>query len=201
MMIRSIVRLATCLGLAVPAQAAEIIDLSPAPAYGLIAIRGQFRAEDAPRFAALADRYPAATIVLESPGGELEPALAIGDTIRARGFSTSVPPGSLCASGCALAWLAGRTRVFSVSSLLIVHGAFRYRTDGGLEESPRGNARARTYLSRLDLPPALIAFATQARPGDLRQLTPDLLHRFGLAATLLPAPRTDLPFPPRPARR
>ncbi|MBT9368743.1 hypothetical protein [Rhizobium sp. CSW-27] len=200
-MIRIVTCLAACLALPLAAGSAEIGDSAIGPGYGLITIRGQFMAGDETRFAAAAARHAAATVSLASPGGELEPALAIGRTIHARGFSTSVPPATLCASGCALAWLAGRVRVLSPSSALIVHGSFRYRPDGRREESPTGNARARAYLEALALPDPLIDFATEARRDELRPLTPETLRRLGLAPRLLPAAQTGLPFPPRPTGR
>lgn len=200
-MIRLVTCLAAGLALPLPAGAAEIADSTIGPDYGLITLRGPIASGDDIRFAAVAARHAAATVSLASPGGELEPALAIGKTIHGRGFSTSVPPGALCASGCALAWLAGRRQVLSTSSTLIVHGSFRYRADGSREESPTGNARARAYLQSLALPAPLIDVATGARRTDLRILSADTLRRLGLTPQVLPAPQPGLPFPPPPGAR
>ena len=49
-------------------------------------------------------------VVLDSEGGNLLEALEMARRIRLSGFSTVIPEGAKCASGCALAWLAGQKR-------------------------------------------------------------------------------------------
>ncbi|MBP2547665.1 ATP-dependent protease ClpP protease subunit [Neorhizobium galegae] len=193
-------------GLTSTAWSAEVSAQEIAPNFALISLRGAIESGDDKRFAAVAGRYRAATVRLESPGGELEPALAIGRLIAGKRFATSVAPSRLCASACALVWLAGAPRILSTTSLIVFHRSYRLQADGQVVRSERGIARTRQYLSRLGLPPDAIAFATQedarrAPDESLAALDPRTAKTLGLAVTLQDAPMAGAPFPERPARR
>jgi hypothetical protein len=200
------VTLAACLVMPVQAFAAEITGIEITPGFGLITVTGQIVAGDAQRFSAIARQYPGATVRLTSPGGELEPALAIGTQISARRFATSVAPSSLCASACALVWLAGTPRIMSADALIVFHASYRLETDGRRVLSKRGIGRVRQYLARLRLPAAAVSFAAQDETGatpeeSLARLTPDKARSLGLAVDIHRAPMAGAPFPQRPAMR
>ena len=72
-----------------------------------IVVSGEIVAGDEEKFRRLALEFPNAVVVLYSPGGALAPALEIGKLIHLRGYPTIVPSNALCASSCALIWLAG----------------------------------------------------------------------------------------------
>jgi len=59
-----------------------------------------------------------AVIVVNSGRGILNAGLEMGRAIRLRGFATAVPQGALCASACALTWLAGSPRLLDANSRL-----------------------------------------------------------------------------------
>lgn len=61
------------------------------------------------------------TVVLNSPGGSVADALAIGRLIRARKFATEVEPGKYCASSCPLAFAGGVERRAGDRAIIGVH--------------------------------------------------------------------------------
>jgi hypothetical protein len=197
---------AACLVMPLQAFAAEITGIEITPGFGLITVSGQIVAGDAQRFSAVARHYPGATVRLTSPGGELEPALAIGTQIAARRFATSVAPSLLCASACALIWLAGTPRIMSTDSLIVFHASYRLETDGRRVLSERGIGRVRQYLARLRLPAEAISFAAQDATGatpeeSLARLTPEKARSLRLAVDIHRAPMAGAPFPERPTLR
>jgi hypothetical protein len=75
-----------------------------------ISFRGEIGRGDEQRFRAIANRVPDDAVVvvaLASPGGDVDPAVAIGLMVRECGFMTMVWSSAGCASACALIWLAG----------------------------------------------------------------------------------------------
>jgi hypothetical protein len=60
---------------------------------------------------ALAARPGATTVVLDSPGGSVENALAIAQEVKRRGLRTYIPDGMGCYSACAYIFFAGQNRI------------------------------------------------------------------------------------------
>jgi hypothetical protein len=71
--------------------------------------------------AVLAGAPDVRAVRLESPGGYVQPALAVADIIRARGLDTYV--GRFCASACTLAFLGGQHRYLAPGARLGFHQA------------------------------------------------------------------------------
>lgn len=86
-----------------------------------IAISGTIEPGDEKTFHELASAMPNALVVLAGPGGRVGPALTIGMEIRARNMKTFVPAGGLCASSCALIWVAGTTRMLGADAHIGFH--------------------------------------------------------------------------------
>lgn len=108
-----------CLLATMPASAGQITLLGgKTPAIG---ISGPIVAGDETAFHGLVATAPNALIVLTSPGGSVDAAIAIGLEIRARGLRTLVPAGANCASACSLIWLAGTTRMLGTDALIGLH--------------------------------------------------------------------------------
>lgn len=61
------------------------------------------------------------TVVLESPGGSVHDALAMGRLIRKKGFSTEVEAGKYCASSCPLVFAGGVERRAGKGAAIGVH--------------------------------------------------------------------------------
>jgi hypothetical protein len=83
-------------------------------------------------------------VTFNSDGGNLYAGLVIGETIRKEGLWTLVEPRALCASVCAMAWLAGVKRGFYPTSRIGFHAAHHRDTK---EIIASGNALIGAYQS------------------------------------------------------
>lgn len=87
-----------------------------------VEISGSFSQAVPRSFAAVLAGTPQVRAVrLESPGGYVQPALAVADIIRTRGLDTYV--GRFCASACTLVFLGGRHRYLAPDARLGFHQA------------------------------------------------------------------------------
>lgn len=137
-----------------------------------IQITGEFRKSDDQKFRdAIANLLPLfGVVVLDSPGGELTSALAIGKVIKLRGYSTIVRAGDVWASACALIWLAGETRYMDPSSKIGFHAAHVVKGHDAVE-SGMANALVGAYLSQLGLATDAIKYITSPSPSDVQWLS------------------------------
>jgi hypothetical protein len=153
----------------------------------LIRIKGQFLKgevqHDVTTFATLAaiQRQPA-IVFLESKGGMTWTALQIGKAIRQYGFSTAVADQTVCASSCAIIWLAGKERFMASTSRVGFHASSTIENPG-VEVSSYGNAVIGAYLYEIGLrEPATIVYLTKASPQSMTWLTMSDAMRYGIAA-------------------
>lgn len=154
--------------LSCPAGAAEMKYEKLTDNQAAIFIDGEVVPADVERFRHLALKSPEAVVVLNSTGGAILAAMEIGRTLRIAGFSTSVPRGGVCASACALIWLAGTPR--ELIGQVGFHAAYR-EVRGSSQESGAGNALVGNYLTQLGLSANAILFATSAPPDRILWLT------------------------------
>ena len=141
-----------------------------------IVMSGEFVPEDLDRFVAASANARTAVVRFNSLGGHLQTGLLIGLIIRQRGYTTAVGAGSLCYSACALAWLAGRTRLKDVSSKVGFHAA----ADSNHSYSPEGTEMMRAYARSLGLSTLAAKFLTEATPDTMRFLTADSAKEIGV---------------------
>jgi hypothetical protein len=113
----------------------------------IILVVGDITASDGAEFVARTQDVASARVDLTSVGGNLIAGLEIGEQIHARGFSTNVPGGNICASSCADIWLAGRVREMGPETFLIWHDVFR--ADGPKNADGAGNVAVGIYLAHL----------------------------------------------------
>lgn len=146
----------------------------------LISINGTFAEGDDAMFRRLASESDRAVVVLNSGGGNLQSGLEIGKAIRLRGFATTVLPGALCASACALTWLAGSPRLLDAESKVGFHAAYRL-VDGKASESGAANALVGAYLNQLGLSDNAIVYVTSAPPEGVEWLTQENADQVGIA--------------------
>ena len=173
------------------ARAANIVvDNSRAGKPPIVSITGEIELRDGEQFSSLVAGLQNAIVALESPGGNMLGSIQIGVTIRDKKFTTVVPDQVICASGCALIWLAGVKRYVWTTAKIGFHRAFDPVTMG---ESGVGNATIARYLARLGLSNEAIAYMTSASPSDMRWLHSDDARRLGIAADELGNIRTDVP--------
>lgn len=150
----------------------------------LIIIEGPIVDEDEKTFKQIALNSEYATVVLDSRGGKLRPAIAIGKTIRIKEFSTAVI-GSDCLSSCALIWLAGHTRHLGRNYRLGFHAAYTEDERGNKTPAATGNALVGSYLNSIGLNESVVAFVTKAGANEITWMTKGDADRLGLAVSIL----------------
>lgn len=178
------------------AQAADItIHRAPRP---IVRVSGPTNPGDDQQFLVATQGLRNALVVFSGPGGSLRAGLEIGRTIRARRFSTAVEDGQMCASACALAWLAGTERFMWPGSRIGFHSAFT-RGEGGVETSSIGNALVGAYVTQLGLPEQAVVFVTAARPQGILLINAARAAAVGIPVAMMSGglPRPSLePRPP-----
>ena len=180
-LIASVLLLAAC----AKTHAAEITE-SPTSDGVVIAIRGDLEAGDDRKFDQVAQKYSNGAVYLESSGGDLVTGIAIGESIRLKGFITFLAKDTTCASSCALAWLGGARRFLSSTSRLGFHAA--YRMDGTTaRETGIGNAVVGAYLTRIGLPISAVIYITKASPDAITWLTPADAQKVGIEFSFIEA--------------
>jgi PAN domain len=106
-------------------SSAEIrVDKELFQGYPVIRIDGPIDVGDDLVFQSDASKFDKALVFLSGQGGAIEPALAIGKSIRERNFFTIVPTNADCAALCGIAWLGGVKRFVFVGGRVDFHGPF-----------------------------------------------------------------------------
>lgn len=168
------------IGLAGPAAAVEINREAGDDGIDFITVTGVLNEGDDAVFRKIAAASEKAIVVLNSEGGSVTAGIEIGRAIKLRGFATAVPPDTLCASACALTWLAGSPRFLDGTSKLGFHAAYRV-VDGKASESGVGNALVGAYLNQIGLPDNAIIYVTSAPPEGIEWLTADKAPSAGIS--------------------
>jgi hypothetical protein len=150
----------------------------------LIIIRGDITAEDEKTFKQIALNTEFATVVLDSPGGLIRPAIAIGKTIRIKEFATAVVDAE-CVSSCALIWLAGDVRYMAKNSKVGFHAAYIEDKNGKTIPTATGNALVGSYLNSLGLNDSIVSFVTRAGATEVNWLNKDGADRLGLQVSII----------------
>jgi hypothetical protein len=163
---------------------------------GVLALTGTIDKGAADRFAAeIAARGDyVKTVALDSPGGSVQDALAIGKLIRQNGFSTRVAPGALCASSCPLLLAGGKARLASAKSAIGVHQIYAALPAGtapgqqafgnAMSAAQQTTATISRYLEQMGVDAALWLHALDTPPGKLYYLTPNELVALKLVTNL-----------------
>ena len=158
---------------ATPAPAAEIKVTKRVGDVGHIEISGPIGPADDVTFSQIESKehFSHATVYLNSPGGMLDPAIRIGQAIRAAEWTTSVEWGDTCASACVIIWAGGFTR-YLVGRLGLHSAATRIS-----ENPPRyirseiANAKIAAYFKQMRMPQELIDLWPKADPDRLNFVT------------------------------
>jgi hypothetical protein len=203
-----LIAIAALLAFTTPAVSAEIVANGDT-----ISITGEIKQGDDIHF--LAAVTPQTRIViLNSPGGELNPALAMGRLVRAHKIKTVIPDSARCASACSMIWLGGVPRDIHGSGRVGFHSArpkgqtdCRKVTAGSMLfcDEP-GNDLMISWLHETELyptdsPGGGIAFAivialgliAGVAPGEMRWLDRAEAMKMGLIAR--PEPQAPAPSP------
>lgn len=135
-------------------------------------------------------------LLLNSGGGDLEAALALGREIRRAGWSTEVgTPGldalgdsaGICASACTFAFLGGVTRQMAPGSRFGVH---RFWTEGNLGDPEQHAQRLAgelvNYIREMGVSTEMYTLMTEAGKGDsnfVNYLDPDAMARLNITTS------------------
>lgn len=129
------------------------------------------------------------TVSLDSPGGIVTEALAIGDAIAEAGYDTEVADGALCASSCPLIFAAGEARIAGAKAVIGVHQIFTSAQTPGtaaqaLSDAQMTTARITRYLDGRDVSAELWVHALETPPDRLYYFTSDELTSLKLATRI-----------------
>ncbi len=165
---------------------------------GALLVTGTIMPGSAGQFAAALDQFGeyVKTVALDSPGGSVEDALAMGRLIRDEGFATSVAAGSLCASSCPLVFAGGKARVVASGSVVAVHqiyaaapadSSFASRlaaAGGAMRDAQTMTAEISRYLIEMGVDPEVWLRALETPPDRLSYFSATDLIRLKLATRL-----------------
>jgi hypothetical protein len=165
---------------------------------GALLVTGTIMPGSADQFAASVEQFGeyVKTVALDSPGGSVEDALAMGRLIRAKGFATSVAAGSLCASSCPLVFAGGKARLVAPSSVVAVHQIYaaapadtsfasRLAAAGGaMRDAQTMTAEISRYLIEMGVDPEVWLRALETPPDRLSYFSATDLIRLKLATRL-----------------
>lgn len=135
------------------------------------------------------------TVALDSPGGAVADALAIGKLLHDKGYGTSVAAGALCASSCPLVFAAGRERVASPQAAIGVHQIYAAAPEGSLtarltaagnamSEAQTLTAKISRYLHEMGIDEEVWLTALETPPDRLTYFNAQDLLRLNLATRL-----------------
>lgn len=152
-----------------------------------IRITGQIAPGDADRFVAWLEetRPETATVKLDSSGGSVSDALAIGRTIRAAGYATTISDGAVCMSACPYLFAGGTERTVTEGGVVGVHQSYFGESTllpafMAVKDVQRGQAAVLDYLTEMGVDLRLMGQALKTPPEEINILTPEQMTDFKL---------------------
>ena len=148
-------------------------------------LEGGIEPGDAERIAdQLATARPAPeTLILQSPGGAVQEALALGRHLRAKGIATQMLAGEFCYSACPYLLAAGPTRDIADGASVGVHQHYFGENTllpaaFAVEDIQRGQAEVMTYLDEMGIDPLVMTHALSTPPDQIYVLLPEELAEY-----------------------
>lgn len=148
-----------------------------------IRISGQIAVGDADRFLQWLDQTrPAVTRVwLDSSGGSVSDALAIGRTIRSSGYDTVVDAGSVCLSACPYLMAGGVQRRADKGAVIGVHQHYFGQSTilpafMAIRDLQRAQAGVMDYLTEMDVDLRLMSLGLRTPPEEINVLSPEQMR-------------------------
>lgn len=125
------------------------------------------------------------TVVLQSPGGSVRDALAMGRLIRTRGFATEVKEAGYCASSCPLVFAGGVERRAGARAGIGVHQIYAAdrasgSTADGMDTAQRISAECQRYLRDMGIDLEVWMRAMETPRDKLFYFTPPEMQRLML---------------------
>ncbi|HWU19174.1 MAG TPA: hypothetical protein VN155_15960 [Devosia sp.] len=132
------------------------------------------------------------TVLLDSPGGSVVDALAIGSLIHEKGLATEVAAGSLCASSCPIVFASGAERIASPDAAIGVHQIYASAMSGdplraagvAMADAQSTTAEIIAHLTQSGVDPAMWLHALQTPPDQLYYFSPEELTALKIVTNL-----------------
>jgi hypothetical protein len=140
------------------------------------------------------------TVVLNSPGGSVADALAMGRLIRDKNFATEIEPGKYCASSCPLVFAGGVERRAGDKAIIGVHQVAAVGPATGLPRDEMNvaqniSARCQRYLGDMGVNLQVWVHAMETPHDKLFVFKPDELKSLNLATAAAAVPSATAPRP------
>jgi hypothetical protein len=136
------------------------------------------------------------TVVLNSPGGSVGDALAMGKLIRRKKLSTEVEPGKYCASSCPLVFVGGIERRAGANASIGVHQVFALRSAENFaprdetSDAQRISARCQRFLGEMGINLEVWVHAMETPKDRLFVFTPEELKTLNIVTAASSAAAT-----------
>ncbi|GGL67363.1 ATP-dependent Clp protease proteolytic subunit [Wenxinia marina] len=164
---------------------AEFTTWQDAPA---LVLTGQIAPGDAARLAEELTLEPPLRVFLNSPGGSVADALAIGDWLREAGVDTAMTQSDICLSACPYILAAGTERTVEEGAWVGVHQHYFDENTAlpaflAVSDIQRGQGEVMAYLIEMGVDPGLMQPALMTPPEEIYLLLPEELDRYDLVTT------------------
>ncbi|MGK7754338.1 MULTISPECIES: hypothetical protein [unclassified Roseovarius] len=133
----------------------------------------------------LEDSTPAPeTLILQSPGGTVTEALALGRHFRETGLTTRMLSGEYCFSACPYMLAGGASRDIDDAAQVGVHQHYFGEStilpaSFAVEDIQAGQGEVMTYLDEMGIDPMVMTHALATPPDEIYVLLPDQLRDYG----------------------
>lgn len=156
----------------------------------VLLLSGAIEEGDAERIVTTLDADGAPDLIaLNSPGGIVQEALALGREVRARGLDTAVLSGAICMSACPFLFASGVEREASRGAAIGLHQIY-YETPAllpvvfAVEDIQRGNADLMTHLIDMGVETEVMVHALSTPPEGIYVLVEEQLTGSRLATRM-----------------
>jgi hypothetical protein len=141
------------------------------------------------------------TVVLNSPGGSVTDALAMGRLIRERKFATEVEAGKYCASSCPLVFVGGVERHAGDRAAIGVHQVAAISSASAaprdeMDVAQRISARCQRYLGDMGINLQVWVHAMETPHDKLFVFKPDELTSLNIVTSGATPVASPAPAPP-----
>lgn len=160
----------------------------------VITMTGTIAPGDAARFDAFLSAVDPApeTVFLNSPGGSVTDALAIGRTLRPLDLETAMTATDVCLSACPYILASGTTRTVDAEAIVGVHQHFFGENITlpaflAVEDIQRGQGEVMRYLNDMGVDPLIMQHALGTPPDEIYVLTPDELVLYAMTTSDMPS--------------
>ncbi|HBM59503.1 MAG TPA: hypothetical protein DD444_09955 [Citreicella sp.] len=127
---------------------------------------------------------PVETLILQSPGGSVQDALALGRHLREQGIATQMLEGEFCYSACPYLLAAGSPRSIADGAAVGVHQHYFGESTllpafVAVSDIQRGQGEVMVYLDEMGIDPMVMSHAMTTPADEIYILLPEELARYG----------------------